>query len=429
MLRTNKKSIGMKNQAEKTYCIFFTLVIILLFFVWGVLLCNDPTGLQRNVFFSDRNDWLMDFYNNLYYSRKLQPYSTQGGHYLPFVYVIFHIFSKVISFKAKNGISPEQYSRYSQFGGIFCALYMTVSVVLLFYILYKAFKGKEFSRIGFIIALSVSGIMLYNYDRANTIIITAAFLFLFIYSLDSQSNAVRQLGLVSLAVASAFKVFPCFFAILLLYKKQYKEFLRFAAYFLILAIVPFFFLKGGFNVGVGGFIESITRFCLHNRAGGVYFGIHGKTIFDINTGIFARILDIAVCAASLLFAKYLKEGWKKILLITLSMIMMPGTQIMYSAIYLFYPIVMFFNEKHRKTDFLYVICFILILMPVRFSVEAGIFVFDNFRVINTIFIILTLILTAQAVMGYMQAKKSSENEADDLNGDIDISADMPAENA
>ena len=374
--------------------------------IWFCLLCANPTGLQRTVFFSNHNDWFMDYYNTVACSTNFSPYEKDAS-YLPMIYIALYPIAKLSMFSDKGDLVNNYLVRYSQLGGILGAMYLVVSFAVLFYVLYKCAKGKETYKIGILAALFVSGTTVFNFDRANFLIITAALLFLFIYSLDSESALTRHMGLAALAIASVLKIFPCVFGLLLLFKKRYRDIALVVVYVLVLALVPFFFLKGGFIKNFNLCIEHLKVFS--NSVVGFYdrFSFSEETV--INFGFKnppPKIIDKIVGILAIISTFRLKENWKKIMLITLAMIIAPGTQLVYSIIYLFYPIVMFFNEKHSKAEFAYVICFILILMPLRYSFNIGtVFTFSNIRVTNTLFLVLTLLLTAEGLYGFTPAGK------------------------
>ena len=49
-------------------------------------------------------------------------------------------------------------------------------------------------------------------------------------------------------------------------------------------------------------------------------------------------------------------------------------------------------------------------MPLQYSAKIGIFLIENFRVTNTIYIILTILLTAEGVYQMFKSRKRKEVE-------------------
>ena len=413
MFSKDKIFIKAENLKRLNYRGFFIISMLIAAAVWFFMLQGNPNGLQRFVFFENQNDWFMDFYNTVNFAAEGKPY-TDGGGYLPLAYVLLSPVAKLIMYTDAGKRMASYLARYTQLGGIAGMVYLAISFGILFYVLYKCTRGKEYQRIGILTALFLSGVTLFNFDRANLLILTAAFLFIFLYSQDSESAIIRHIGLLSIALAAVLKIFPCFFGVLFLYKKKYKELLLVILYGLLMSIVPFFFLKEGFIKNVYKCIESMTGFTQKvdkgTIGGGNFFSFSGVIIINADN-IIPQFVGKIICLAALVFAKYIKKDWKKILLISLSMIMFSGTQLKYCTIYLYYPIVLFFNDKHTKRDIIYLISFILVLIPVQFSAKIGIFWIENFRVTNTIYIVLTTLLTAEGVYRMFKSKRRKKAAA------------------
>ena len=89
--------------------------------------------------------------------------------------------------------------------------------------------------------------MLFMYERANNLIIPLAFLLFFIANKDSEKRWQRELAIVALALAAAFKIYPAVFALMLVHEKRFKDVLKTVLYTAVLTIPPVFIFFGGFD--------------------------------------------------------------------------------------------------------------------------------------------------------------------------------------
>ena len=207
----------------------FIVINFGLFFLWGYLLFHGiiygPDSGQRGVFFGGSDDWFMDFYNVIYFSVGKSPYSWgYSAHrpYLPLSYMILYPLTVFYSYDSLEW-GVQYMSRYNQLMAIAGAVYLVISFGILFYCLYKACKNTEIEKIFILAALFCSGITIFNFDRANLIILSAALSCIFLMTYDSGNRLYRHLGFMSLAISAALKLFPALFGVVLLYKKQYKD--------------------------------------------------------------------------------------------------------------------------------------------------------------------------------------------------------------
>lgn len=347
----------------------FTAGTLICFFVWINLLFQDIYGLQRNLFFPNREDWFMDFFNTLYFSIGKTPYSWGNvavRNYLPISYMLVYPFSKLFPYNTEDW--PYTYlARYDSLAMVGLVVFLVASFGFFFHCLYKEAKGREWEKIALMIAFFLNGVILYNFERANTLIVSTAFLCTYLILVNSDKKIYRHIGYMSLALSAAFKIFPALFGVILIYKKRFKDAVFTCVYGIIAAILPFFWLEGSVKHNIKLFIEALKT--------------HGEEYADGNIGLFARTLfydavpttvtaTVIFTVLPLILAYFHRDLWKQVMLLSLALLMPSGQMEYYCILYLFFPMLLFFNEeKHNPLHIIWVLMFIAILSPIQF--ESG----------------------------------------------------------
>ena len=170
-----------------------------------------------------------------------------------------------------------------------------------------------------------------------------------------------------MALSAAFKIFPALFGVILIYKKRFKDAVFTCIYGIIAAILPFFWLEGSVKHNIKLFIEALKT--------------HGEEYADGNIGLFARTLfydavpttvtaTVIFTVLPLILAYFHRDRWKQVMLLSLALLMPSGQMEYYCILYLFFPMVLFFNEeKHNPLHLIWVFIFIAMLSPIQFETE------------------------------------------------------------
>lgn len=372
----------------------FILGSYVLFCLWLIGAALDPQ-LQMEVFFRDSNDVFMDFFNSVKYSDGLSPYNwgvPAEHNLLPLTYVLLYPLASYVrhiqnaSFDSMNAYAM----RSMQIPAIACAAFMIISFALMFYSLYYASKRSEKEKLLLLGAFAVSAPFLFNIDRANTLILTIPLCFIFFQFYDSTNIKLKHLGFICLAIAAALKIYPAMFGILLLRDKRWKDAIFTIIYGLFFAIVPFFFLKGGFINNIVWCIDCMKEHALVYGHGPIGFYVKPFNIFRVLPVIFSYVTFVLAMLSALI----MKKSWKLFALISLAYLLTSGFQGYYCVMMLFYAIIIYFNEDHKASDLIYVVFFIVIVMTAQFNFKLPISGKD--RVINN-----TLLTNLSCIAAYL----------------------------
>lgn len=449
----------MKNHEEtekmnitRKLLLVFGGAFALFFFVWLFLFMKDPSGSQRGVLFTDGNDFFMDWFNVVYYSIGKKPYIwglTEERSLPPLTYLLLYPFSKLYDYDVTGWVENESRydARFTQLPMAGFLIVFILSYLLLFYSLYRSSRRSgiiksDLGRAFLFLILFLSGVNLYCLDRGNLQVITAAAVFLYIFLCDddnkgamftacvsdsvadnasgcvpddSSAGAVSEgvpykirslIGCFCLAFAAALKIFPAVMGILLIYKKKWKEAVCAFVMGVALYIIPFLWLDMPFTEAVSAFISTLAEHAASYMTI-AEFGFSTNVITSL-TGISHGVLQILayIAAVLTLCTAWSLKGWKKIMLLMLMLVMTSGQQGYYCLMFLFLPIVLFFNEEHRWSDVIYVLAFAIILSPLQRTAHLGAVDISARAVINMVMLLLYLWLLICAVRAALAKSKS-----------------------
>jgi len=222
---------------------------------------------------------------------------------------------------------------------------------------------------------------LYMIERGNMLILCFISIAVFAFTYNSENKILREIGVVSLAVAAALKLYPALFMWLFISDKRYKELARCLAYFAALMIIPSFFFGGpqciitllkntlGFSAKRGSSSSAITVLARY-------------------THIPAKIISVGAyiwCFVNLLSfmaSPYLKdERWKSYVKGVLLILTAPPLTSQYVWSFFLVAIVLLCNAKpsFEKKDIKYLVP---LLIPFLFIILR----FNYFLTINTLLV-------------------------------------------
>jgi len=367
-----------ENLKTKTaFEIIFIAAVMLSFLLWIAYICIDGSSSpQFNMFFQRCEDFMADSTNVLGYSAGRDPYRNllhglEEKAYPPLAYVIMYLISRIVDVSAIVERDNNYFYICNNVQFLTIILIITIITVLIMYTLIQVTKkGKMSVKIMTAMALCCSAPMLYSIERGNTIILTVILCMFFLFYYNSENKVLRELALIALAVAAAFKMTPALLGIMLLYNKQFKEASRTVIYGIIMVFGPFIFLHGGFsnvplmfqnmklNLQSYSSIEGCTLAASLNRFGQTF--IKDFILPDMVIAVM-KLATVLISIVLLAVVPFLKFNWEKVAAVVLVLIILPSHSGTYCILYMLPVIVMFLNEeKHRNIDFLYLFCMIMI---------------------------------------------------------------------
>ena len=335
----------------------FTILLFFIFFI------KDKGGMQLNIV-AGGWDLFADFYNMIIYVSERDPfYHPLNGLfvkcYLPLAYMFFYPFSVV-----KNYYSMSLYEvQIDPISNMSLLIFMFIGILLFILSLKKLYNKKEYSYI-IPALLFITTPLIYTIERGNIILHTAAFASIFLCLYKSEKRHEQIIALICLGIASALKIYPVILGFLLLQEKRYKDIIIGALITLVLVFLPFFFLKHSFLENFSQFLLALKEF---SNIMGIRYGLALLFISKLGSDflLYAKIIVFIFFIISIIYSFVANEYWKKVLLLMIISIQTPTTA--YYAELFMYPVIILFlsKEKFYKIDYVFLILFVLLLMPLQ----------------------------------------------------------------
>ncbi len=331
----------------------------------------------------------MDFFNVIACIATGRPYYCGGLFiYPPLVGILMYPFMHLIPYEViksnlvwttaysdipiKYTINMGKTMRLSQGGFVSLLLFLLLTILAVAFLISSAYKGKPGEKKFLIFVILLSGGFLFEYERANTIILAVIFLLVFIWLKDSKNAFLRELALVALACAAGIKVYPAVFGLLLIRDKRWKDSIRAVIYGGLVMFLPFLLFggrhsirllfetlaasnSGTFDTGLSFKVDLVNAL----RTIGLLFGWSDKSV--INVG---GILAYALALLAIISVCFLKKEWKAVTLVTLIVILTPAFNFYYAMSYVAIPAIIFLNAREKdKSSYLFAILFSILLSP------------------------------------------------------------------
>ena len=392
------------SKGHKNLRLSFCILMSLFFIIFFILLIIQKGGYQLNVVL---NGWdlFADFYNILRYIAERNPYFNEINGvaekiYFPIAYLILYPFSL---FRDYSNMSLYEVQT-DAISNLSLVIFISFEILLFFIYLNKMNKQDKYSNL-IIILIFFSSIILVSIERANLAFLTSSFVVIFLIYYKSDNKIERLIALIALGLASALKIYPVLLGFLLLHERRYKDILIGSLITLFLIFLPFLFFENGFN-NIPQLIGNLKLWKVKcNVTSDGRFGLsHLLYVFTKNSSnIFVNTINLItylLILISIVYSFFIKEYWKKILLLTLITIQFPRTGY-YCGGNIFPAIILFLSkEDYRKADISYLILFSLYLMPLQIPYIS------NFIIGSIVSIILWFIILTEAITKHTYTLKN-----------------------
>lgn len=318
----------------------------------------------------DTKDTMMDFFNSIYDAKSLNPYADKGNIYPAICLLYYRFCGKFMN----PELSTSFQWRNDQWGLITCALILAFTCIIIYCLL----KPKEIKslvdRYFYIVLMAGTVPFWYCYERGNIILQTLMFLLIFIRFYKSENRVLKEIALISLALATAIKIYPVFFGLLLIKNKMWKESLRAVLYGIAFFFLPFI-VFGGLDA-VKLMVENIFSTDAKMKAFGFGCKVNlSNTLAFLSelTGIeftvsrtFCFVFVFILGGIVFLFSK---EAWKLEAVLGAAVILIAGFSYTYTLLYMVIPLVTFFDSRSQRgaIDCFYMILFVCMFAPFSFG--------------------------------------------------------------
>lgn len=380
---------------KKYIKIEYALLLLISVIILIIGLCTFHKDFFLNFFYDRCSDTFMDFFNSIRDAHDGHVYDEQKVIYPALANCYFFILSLFYPKEVVQSSFTERYIMQEQvISYVLYAIFLIAVICLLIFALIIRNKNKKW---GIVLTISVliSMPMLFAVERGNIIILSIVLLICFVSLRDDENKYVREFALISLAIATAIKIYPALFILILLFDKSYKQFFRTCIYILGFILLPFVFYGGA--DGLYEMANNILSFSgNHSNAQAKAYStslIFFLKRFNIELK-YASIISILLDAIYLFLMIIARKKWQKTYMIILIILNLSGSQIKYNALYFFVPLVMIFLEKDNNIfDYFSILLFAFLLFPNPFYIK-NINTVSNLLWDNSVYILRTLILFA-----------------------------------
>ncbi len=361
----------------------FVLLMAISLFVYLVTYICIGNGRFADTFFLRAEDLFMDYFNSVRdASQGPGVYTERHVIYPPLANLIFLAISRF----APHGYNNTPFFDRKTWVNFPSAILLFVLIAIACALaVYTVFREKLDRRRTLSVLFGIFAVFnastLYMIERGNMLILCLIFLAIFAFTYESENKTVREIGIISLAIASALKLYPALFMWLFIADRRYKDLAKCLIYFSALMIIPSFFF--------GGPECLITLF--KNT-----FGFSAKksssssaiTVIARYTHIPTKIISLGayvwcfVNLLSLMASPFLKDDrWKTYVKGILLILTAPPLTGQYVWAFFLIPIVIYCNSNSslQKKDLKY---FIPMLPPFLFTLLR----FNYYLTINTLLV-------------------------------------------
>lgn len=298
-------------------------------------------SVLHSIFVPDNADTFMDYFNMLYNVKRGDPYYANANYpAINFLFLKVLLHFSPLEARPTTGVPRQQ--AWDMRGSMPMLLpfivFELICLLIIAFCVRKMTEERSRTQQNLLVAsVLLNAPMLFLVERGNLLVLALALLFTFIAYGDSANTCARYLGCTALALSAAMKLYPAVFALLLLRRSQYKEFVFTAALGTVFLIAPFFVFDGLDSIAkmlTGILISSDTdwglgiNYSLANLARIVmaFFGMVTEP-----GGIIPTLVSIAVCLVLFLLSK---EEWQAILSLSIMCIWTPGFSYTYALTFL-----------------------------------------------------------------------------------------------
>lgn len=339
-------------------------------------------------FWFDTQDTGMDFFYSIQYVRGREPYAAYSTLYPPLANLLFLIIYRMVPTgesqywldgywgAAEMRMSPSDL-RLSQAPMLMFLLFLLGCCWMLTAIVNSILKNHPQGKANLMAACVLfSPGVLFALERGNILLMVLPLTLFFVYFRNDKNPVVRELALISLAVAAGLKLYPALFGILLLRDRKYGQALRAIVYGLAAFLLPSFAFREGLSF-LPIWWDVLTNFESNNYAAARFLGISVSGILQMIAYYLNRFAGItvdsswfslagyAVSLALIVSALTCEKNWQRILCITMAMLMV---QFQYSYIFCFVsiPMLLFIAEEKQltKENALPFVCMLLLTVHI-----------------------------------------------------------------
>ncbi len=335
-------------------------------------------------------DWLLgifsDFVAIMSASISGSPYLQDGASYPPFAIAILYPFAWLcrgpLADYGDMALSVDELTARivcrPQFWISYILFFLLCTSLILFAVL-KKYRTGLIPSLKLCAVTVLSAPFVYAVMRGNVIYFALIFLLIFLLWYDHKSASLRELAYLSLALAGMIKIYPLFFGVFLLHKRQWFASCRVAVYFALGTLLSFFLYPDGldnflpFLEQLGGFMNEGERLLsernlsLPSTLFKLFHAVLPANILPVFFRYASLAVFVTVFAVATLTATYTQSDFSRSVIATSVIVLLPSISYFYVLIFTLIPFFEFLKSydthSQRKRRFYTVLFLFLFLTP------------------------------------------------------------------
>ena len=386
-LHSSSRAVPFSPQQNRILNIFFfsilgatfvSMLAALLYYVYSYAALS--AGIHNS-------DWLLGIFSDFVYimnvSLEDSPYLVEASSYPPVAIAVLYPFALICKgafAKYSNSVlTVDELTSaiilHPEFWVAIIIFFLVCSAAVIFALIYK-FKLNTIQGIKLLVIVLCSAPFVYAVMRGNTIYFALIFLLLFLILYESENLILREIGYVCLAISGLIKIYPLFFGVFLLHRKQLFASFRVALYSVCGFFASFLLFKHGlgdvqhFVDNLLGFSENEIRLDAGNNMSltAMIYKIFGIFTDDPDSLILYKITNIVCVLILFVVAAFIAvaaaSNLSRYIIATATIILIPSISYFYVLVFAILPFMEFvrhYDELPKFKQHLYFWLFMFLL--------------------------------------------------------------------
>ncbi|QFJ53947.1 glycosyltransferase family 87 protein [Pseudobutyrivibrio xylanivorans] len=203
-----------------------------------------------------------------------------------------------------------------------------------------------------ILLLLLSGPILCTVERGNLIMVSFAFLMVYLALYNAEDKRLRYIAFFALSLSASIKLYPALFGLLTLRRKKWKETVALAVMGFFTFVIPYFYFDGVVTIikWLGG-MSAANDVLTSNGVGGNYSIRNFTTILGTMLGVKGELygwIPAVMLVVLLVAALFCKREWERLFLIATACIWFPYFSFTYTLMLYIPAAVVYMNQSDEE---------------------------------------------------------------------------------
>lgn len=399
------------DRAGRINFIFITLAIALSIIAAVQIISSAATSgraFNLGIFQRMENIEFSDYFHTNDMIADNSPYIADTSSYPPFVFMIARLFALFGDYTVAYTEVINQPSALMSYIVFYSLCYIGIILTTVYIMRSKGLNKGFTAAVCTMVVFNLP--MLFNFERGNYIVCALLFSLSFYAFYNNESRGLREFSYIMLAFAAGIKLYPALFAVLLLREKRICDFLRCVAYSLLVILISFLTMEGGF-ANIAQFIHWLNDFSgdltdygyNYSLAStvGVVASLFGADVWELSPVVAAiqSYLPYAVLLLCAVASFLVKQKWKALALVSITIIQFPKISFTYALMFMLIPLLEFIAEQDKdRRDYAYMAFMLITIMPVYLGMAIpSLGVILNQVIISVVLTVFEYMLIAEGV--------------------------------